>query len=130
MPHPAPALSLRQARFLAALLTHDSIAAAAQASGIAATTAHAWLKLKHFEGEYARARKQIVHHALVQVQCRTQDAVGVLLTLLHSDTDSTRVYAAKTILDLALRAITFDDHEQRLAALEDEPHASPARHAS
>jgi hypothetical protein len=130
MPSPGSRLSLRQARFLAALLTHDAISDAAQATGIAETTAHTWLKLKHFDDEYARARKKIVRHALAQVQRLTSKAVHTLDQLMDGQAANVQAYAARTVLDIALRAVTYDDHEQRLNALEEEPHAGDARAAS
>lgn len=133
MPVTTPTLTLRQARFLAALLTHDSIKEAAQATGISEVTAHAFLKLKHFDVEYARARRAIVRHALTQVQRLTSTAVTTLKTLMDGESDkvaNVRAYAAKAVLDIALRAVTYDDLEQRLRALEEGQDDAYARHAS
>jgi hypothetical protein len=121
------ALSSRQAAFLAALITATSIEAAARQARVASKTAHRWLKMSHFDRAYACVRKHIVVHALAQIELAAPEAVQTIKDLLANDNPTVQIYAAKSIMDMALKATLFDDHEQRLQVLEEGEHASDLR---
>jgi phage terminase small subunit len=113
-------LTRRQEAFLAALLSCPTIAQAAQTAGIAEVTAGRWLKDITFQDAYREARRQVVQHAIVQVQHATGTAVQTLVMIMTDQeaTASARVSAAKTILETALKAGQMEDLEARIAALE------------
>ena len=113
-------LSRKQEQTIAALLTCDSLTAAAAGCGIAEATLHRWLKDDGFQAAYREARRAVVQQAIVQVQGATGEAVKTLRAVMQ-DADapaSARVSAAKAILETAIRAVELEDLEARIAALE------------
>jgi hypothetical protein len=121
-------LSRKQEHTIVALLTCDSIAAAAARGGVAEGTLHRWLKDAAFQAAYRAARRQVVQHAIVQVQHATGTAVQTLLAVMQDPeaTASAKVSAAKTILDTAVKAMELEDLEARIIALEQQ--AQPGDH--
>src|SRR5215471_20878755 len=61
-------LSRKQEHTIAALLTCDSIAAAAARGGVAEGTLYRWFKDAAFQTAYREARRAVVQQAIVQVQ--------------------------------------------------------------
>ena len=81
-------LSHRQEQAIAHLLTASNIAKAAGQTGIGERTLIRWLKLDSFQVAYREARRQIVQHAVAQLQRACGDAVMALQDVM-SDTDRT-----------------------------------------
>jgi DNA-binding MurR/RpiR family transcriptional regulator len=107
-------------KFLAALLSAPTIQAAAKLAGISEATALRYLKEPEFAGAYRDARREMVALAITGLQRASGDAVGVLLAVAN-DPDapaSSRVSAARCILDTALRAVEIEDVAVRVSALE------------
>jgi len=113
-------LTRRQEAFIAALLSCPTIAHAARTAGIAEVTAGRWLKDHSFQAAYREARRQVVQHAIVQVQHATGTAVQTLVAVMQDAEApaSAKVSAAKTILDTAVKAVELEDLEVRIVALE------------
>jgi len=113
-------LTRRQEHTIAALLTCDTITAAAVQCGIAEATMHRWLKEASFQAAYREARRQVVQHAITQVQRATSEAVATLRTVMRDPNSlaSARVSAAKVILETAIKAVELEDLEARIIALE------------
>src|SRR5262245_59478617 len=113
-------LSRKQEHTIAALLTCESIAAAATRGGVAEGTLYRWFKDSAFQEAYRAARWQIVQHAIVQVQHATGTAVQTLVAVMQDPeaTASARVSAAKAILDTALKGVELEDLAARITALE------------
>jgi hypothetical protein len=109
---------------IAALLTCDSITAAAASGGVAEVTVHRWLKDPSFQQASREARRQVVQQAIVQVQHATGTAVQTLVAVMQDAeaSASARVSAAKTILDTAVKAVELEDLEARITALEQQAH--------
>jgi hypothetical protein len=95
---------------------------------VAEGTLHRWLKDAAFQAAYRAARRQVVQHAIVQVQHATGTAVQTLLAVMQDPeaTASAKVSAAKTILDTAVKAMELEDLEARIIALEQQ--AQPGDH--
>jgi hypothetical protein len=113
-------LSRKQEQTIAVLLTCDSLTAAAAGCGIAEATLHRWLKEPDFQTAYREARRQVVQHAITQVQRATGEAVETLRAVMQ-DADapaSARVSAARVVLETAVKAVELEDLESRIAALE------------
>ncbi len=106
-------LSRKQEQTIAALLTCNSITAAAAGCGIAEATLHRWLKETTFQTAYREARRQIVQQA-------SGTAVQTLEAVMQDTAApaSARVSAAKAVLETAVKAVEVEDLEARLAALE------------
>jgi hypothetical protein len=111
----------KQELTIAALLTAQSVGAAAQQAGIAEPTLYRWLKDDAFQTAYRDARRAIVQQAIVQVQQATGEAVETLRAVMqdHEAPASAKVSAAKAILETAIKAVELEDLEARLAALEE-----------
>ena len=113
-------LSRKHEQTIAALLTCDSITAAAADCGVAEATVHRWLKDVVFQTAYREARRAVVQHAIAQVQRATGDAVETLRSVMQDREApaSARVSAAKAVLETAVKAVELEDLEARIAALE------------
>jgi len=113
-------LTPRQEQLLRALLTENSIAAAAKHANCAIRTAHLWLKQPHFQEAYRAARKEGLSRATSRLQAASSDAVDTLRAILaQPDAPAySRVAAARVILDSALRAQELEELEVRLQHLE------------
>jgi len=114
------ALTVRQQRGLAALLSSPSIAAAARSSGIPHVTIRRWLRSPDFRATYDRERQAAYSQAVGLAQSSAGVAVGVLVTIVGntSEKGAARVSAARAILELGNRA-ELDALEARIAALEE-----------
>ncbi len=113
-------LNPQHEKAIAALLHERTIEAAAARAGIGERTLIRWLKAPEFAGAYRAARREVVTLAIVQLQTAAGEAVEVLRTVATDITApaSSRVSAARAILDTSLRAVETEDLAARLDALE------------
>ncbi len=113
-------LSRKQELAIAALLQCPTLAAAAKQAGIGEATLWRWLQRSEFEAAYRVARYASVEHAITQLQQGTGQAVDTLRTIMGDGEapPSSRVAAAKTVLDLALKLRETEGLEERLTTLE------------
>lgn len=103
-----------------ALLSTPDIQSAAIKAGISESTAWRWMQDDEFQAKYKAAKKQALSVAIAQLQAATGEAVQTLRDVA-ADSDSpasSRVSAAKSILELAIKAAEIEDIEQRLSDLE------------
>jgi hypothetical protein len=117
-PRPDDNLTVRQHKALSALMSEPSVSKAAIAAEVPERTLRAWLKRPEFAEAYRAARREATQHAVARLQQASGAAVGVLISLMASSTPATKLGAARTILEFAIRAVELEDLEQRLAALE------------
>jgi phage terminase small subunit len=117
-------LTRKQEALISALLTAPSLAAAAQQAGLSEVTAWRWLKDATFQAAYREARRAVVQQAIVQVQHATGTAVQTLVAVMQDNESpsSARVSAARSILEMAIRAVEIEDLEARITALEQQAH--------
>ncbi len=114
-------LSVKQERALLALLDCGETKKAAELAGVAEVTLWRWLQLPMFQQRYRAARRQLVETAIAQLQSDCTIAVRVLRDVAE-DKDapaSSRVAAAKTIIEQSVSAIQLMDLEERLKELEE-----------
>ena len=114
------ALSARQRRFCAAILTAPSIEAAAEAAGIARRTAFVYLGKPHVRAAIRGAFDETMKQAMRQA---VNAMAGALATLqeIHADAEApagARVSAARAILENAARLSGDIDILERIEALE------------
>jgi hypothetical protein len=105
---------------VAALIESPSIPAAAKAIGIGETTLKRWLRLHEFQVVYRDARRQIVSQAVARLQDTMGAALDTLQMVMH-DLDAppaARVTSARIILELGVKAVQFEELEQRIRTLE------------
>ena len=113
-------LTQKQEKLIAALITEETIIAAAEKAGVAEVTVYRWLKLDEFQTAYRQAKTETVRQAIAQLQKNSGVAVRVLREIAQ-DTDapaSSRVSAARTILETSVKAVELDDLAARVETLE------------
>lgn len=106
---------------LVALLNCADIQTAAKQAGISETTAYRWLKQDDFQELYRQAKREAVAQAVSRLQQKSSAAVEVL-TEVAEDKEapaSSRVSAAKTIIEMALKAVELEDIVKRIEQLEE-----------
>ena len=111
----------KQESLIIALLSSPDIQTAAVNAGISESTAWRWLREdEEFQAKYKAAKKQALSIAIAQLQQAASEAVQTLRDVAAdtSSPASSRVSAAKSILELAMKASEIEDIEQRLAELE------------
>ncbi|MBA3030869.1 MAG: hypothetical protein FP816_18925 [Desulfobacteraceae bacterium] len=114
-------LSGKKQRAVLALISEPTIQAAAAATGIGETTLYRWLHDKEFQKAFYAARREIIGQSITRLQQASGKAVTTLVEIM-SDQDkpaSTRVTAAKTVLEMAFKSIELEGLEIRLTAIED-----------
>lgn len=105
---------------IVALVTEPTIADAAKKAGISHATLHRWLQIKDFKDAYREAKREAVSAAIARLQRTATEAVDALRDVMN-DTESpasARVSAARSILEIAIKAVELEDFERRLEALE------------
>lgn len=107
---------------VAALLAHDTIPEAAKSVGIGEATLWRWLQTSDFREAYRKARGEVVKHAIAQVQAGMGEAVKTLRDVMTDAAApaSSRVSAARAMLDLGIKAVEVEELEARLESLEDQ----------
>ena len=114
-------LSRKQEKAIGALLSEPTILMAAEKLGMAEITLHRWLKEKRFVTAYRAACKRIVEGSIGRLQAACGEAVETLSTIMADPLvlASSRVSAARTVLDTALKAVELHDLEERIRQLEE-----------
>jgi transcriptional regulator with XRE-family HTH domain len=110
----------KQEAAIAALLSQPTIEEAAKRTGISGPTLWRWLQEPAFQGEYRKARRQALGQATAQLQQASGAAVRALKEIIENKNapSSSRVMAARTVLEMGIKAIELEDVEARLAAIE------------
>ena len=110
----------KKEKAIAALLTTDTIEQAANVAGIAESTLYRWLREPVFLEQYRKARKAAVDQAISTLQERANKAAKALIDIAEDQEmpPSTRVAAAREILQTSIKGVERDDFERRLEALE------------
>jgi valyl-tRNA synthetase len=113
-------ISRLQEPAIAALLTHSSVGEAAKAIDVSEMTLYRWMAEPGFAEEYRIARKEAVNHAIRQVQSAMTEAIETLRKIMNNEEipPSTRVSAAKTILDNGFKAAELEEFGERIERLE------------
>ena len=113
-------LSRKKDQAILALLTHQTIIEAAKAVGIGEVTLWRWMKEENFKRAYHESRKRVVEQTLARLQQASTEAVTTLQEVMKDSTSpaSSRVTAAKTILELTVKVAELDALEARVQALE------------
>ncbi len=113
-------MNAKKEKLLAALLVSPTIEKAAKIAGISEATALRWMKDAEFSAAYRDARREVVSHALSGLQGACGDAVATLRAVACDSTGpaSSRVSAAKAILETSIRAVEIDDLAARVEMLE------------
>lgn len=107
-------------RAIKALMTEPSVKKAAKAAGISEATLHRWLGEPEFSAALRRARGQLLEGVLTVLQGAAEEAVTVLREIMNEKLSPppARVRAARSVLDLTLKARSELETEERLRTIE------------
>ena len=117
-------LTPKKSRAVVALLECATIKEAAQTAGIGEATLHRWLQDTTFREAYLKARRDAVQQSIANLQRTSSEAVETLRSIMQ-DTNapaSSRVTAARTVLEQSLKAVELEDFQRRIEALEQAVH--------
>jgi hypothetical protein len=105
---------------IAALIELGTVKAAGETIDVSDSTLWRWMREPSFKSAYLTARRQVVEVAIAKVQRMTGEAADTLREIMLSESNpaSSRVQAAKTIIELSLRGIEIADILARIDALE------------
>ena len=107
-------------RALQALLTCPTKKAAAEQAGISARTLRDYLADPEFQAEYRKAFQSLVTEATRQAQQALSPALSALKSIVEDEEEnsSSRIAAARALLEYGLRLTEFNDILQELEAVE------------
>jgi len=110
----------KQEKAIAALLTTDSVSQAANVAGVGERTLYRWLQEPVFLEQYRKAHKTALDQAISTLQERSNAAARALVDIVEDQEmpPSTRVAAAREILQTSIKGVERDDFESRLEELE------------
>jgi hypothetical protein len=110
----------KQEAAITALLTQRNLDEAARTAGVGVSTLRRWLRLPEFEDAYRKARRDAFSQSTARLQQASSAAVSTLLKVMVDTTSpaSSRVRAADSVLDHAVKAIELEDIEARIEVLE------------
>ena len=110
----------KQESAIIALLEQPTIQEAAAVAGVSYTTLWRWLQDPTFQGQYRKARRDAFGQATAQLQQASSAAVKALKEIIDDGEapSSARVMAARTVLEMGLKAIEVEEIEARLIAVE------------
>lgn len=111
-------LTAKQHKAIAALMSSTTIVKAAAAAGVNERTIYTWLEDTAFDAAYRAARREAVQQAIALLQKGSSNAVGVLFTLMSTGSPTVKLGAARTVLELSIKAVELEDIMARLEALE------------
>jgi phage terminase small subunit len=102
-----------------ALAVGESITEAARRSGYSERTVRRWLHKPKFARKVSRTRATMIDGAAGRMADAMTDAAGTLRELLKAESESVRLSAAKSILELGSKLREATEIEERLAAVEE-----------
>jgi len=113
-------LPQEQTKAIVSLLNCRTISDAATQTGVNESTIWRWMRDQAFQEALQDAKHRMVAQAIIQLQQTTGDAVETLRGIITDQEapSSSRVSAAKTVLDFAVRAVKLEEIEARLKVLE------------
>ena len=114
-------ITRKKEQAISALLSQPTIKAAAEVVGIGEKTLWRWLQNQDFQETYMEARRQVVQQVISKVQQSMGKALDTLLEVME-DPDSpasSKVQAARSIIDFGLKGLELEDFDLRLSRLEE-----------
>lgn len=103
---------------IAALAGGRTVRDAARAAGVNEATVHRRMKDAAFRQTVAEARSRLIEGAVGQLADASTAAVATLRALLDAESETARLGAARSILELGSKLRESIEMEQRIAALE------------
>lgn len=109
-----------QHKAVLALLEKPTVAEAAKSAGVHRATLYKWLREERFQAVYHGARRELLRHVAARLQQISAEAVETLREVMADKTQqgASRVGAARTVLDYAVKATEQQEIIERLDRLE------------
>ena len=119
-----PKLNKNQEKFLIALMEESTVVEACKSAGIGSTTGYKYLNDPMFMKAFQELRRDTLQMATKKLQKSAVKAVEVLEDVMINDENpaSSRVQAARAVLDNAYRAYELEETVKRLEELEEYIH--------
>jgi hypothetical protein len=113
-------LTRKQEAAIAALLSKPTIEKAAKACGIGEATLRRWLKDEGFQERYRAAKKQTLDAVMGRLRQIAGEAVETLreVAVNQEAPPSSRIAAARAVLDMVIKVVEAEEVEDRLTAVE------------
>jgi hypothetical protein len=117
-------ISAKKEKAIIALLQNPTVRDAAEQLQIAERTLWRWLQEDPFRECYLRARREAFSQAMNLLQQYLGEAVMVLREVMNNQesSDSSKVNAAKAIIETGFKAVELVDLENRITELEEMAH--------
>jgi hypothetical protein len=112
--------TVKQEKAIMALLTEPTIKLAAKKAGVGETTLYRWMLEETFDKAYKEARKTAMDQTIFRLQQTTTDAVQTLKDVMEDKEApaSSRVTAAKTVLEMAFKAYEIENVVTKIEEME------------
>ena len=103
----------------------DNVQEAARAAGVSERTVYRRLEHDTFRRQLAEARAELIARAVGVLARLSTTAATTLAGLLKAESESVRLGAARSVLELAVKLRESEELERRIAALEEQTAATP-----
>lgn len=119
-PAEANTLPAKQELALRAVISHPTLKEAGLAAGVSEATLWRYMQDAEFSRRLREARREAMSHAVLRLQSAAGDAVRTLVSVMNDAGAGPwpRLTAARTVLDMAMRARQADDLQERIDQLE------------
>lgn len=116
----AGTLPAKQELALRAVISHPTLKEAALAAGVGEATLWRYMRDAEFSRRLREARREVMSHAVLRLQRAAGDAVRTLVSVMNDASAGPwpRLTAARTVMDIAMRAHQADDLQERIDQLE------------
>jgi len=111
-------LSRKQTRAVAALLSTQTIAQAAEQCKVSERTLYRWLAECAFQQALKAAHLAVLDNVVRRLLAGSAQALDTLFELLQAESESVRLRAAVALLEQLAKLKTLEELEQRVSALE------------
>jgi len=112
--------SAKKGKALTLLLGASSVAQVARELKVSESTVYRWLEEQEFRERYQKAKRELLHLAINRLQSIALEAVTTLREIMidAEKPPSSRVTAARAILETVFRSFELEDLEGRIEKLE------------
>jgi len=111
-------LSEKQIIAIQALMSSKTITEASSLAGVGRGTLYRWLKDDLFQQELSKQKNELIEQSSRKLSGALEQAVNVLIELLHAKNQNIRRLAACNLIDYAFKSADITDIEKRIKALE------------
>jgi predicted DNA-binding transcriptional regulator AlpA len=113
-------LPRKRQQAIAALIECLTMKEAAKSVGVGEATIFRWMQERDFQKAFKEAKRRVVDQANARLQRASMEAVNTLRRIMNDPKKppSSRVTAARIILDMSLKSVELEEVESRVEELE------------